>query len=163
MEKILISACLLGKPVRYDGKIKPFADSRLAGWKRQDRLMAFCPEVAGGLPIPRTPAEIQGAGGGEAVLAGTARVIDKTGRDVTEQFIKGAFLALEACRLHEIRTAILTDLSPSCGSTRIYNGRFVRETITGTGVTTALLRQHGITVFSQYQIPDPTKTDHRVL
>ena len=152
MEKILISACLLGQPVRYDGKIKPLRDDRLTVWKSQDRLVPFCPEVAGGLPIPRPPAEIQGHGGGKAVLTGAARVVDRTGRDVSEQFIKGAFLALEACRRHGIRTAILTDLSPSCGSTRIYNGQFNRETITGAGVTTALLRQHGIIVFSQYQI-----------
>ena len=161
MEKILISACLIGQPVRYDGKIKSLADNQLAIWKSQGRLIAFCPEVAGGLPIPRTPAEIQGHGGGEAVLAGTARVVDRTGRDVSEQFVTGAFMALEACRRHGIRTAILTNRSPSCGSTLIYNGQFSRETITGEGVTTALLRQHGIAVFSQYQIPDLTKTNHR--
>lgn len=162
MEKILISACLIGQPVRYDAKIKPLPDDRLAVWKNRDRLVAFCPETAGGLPTPRTPAEIQGSGGGVAVLTGTARVVDKTGKDVSEQFIKGAFLALEECRRHNIRIAILTDRSPSWGSTIIYNGLFLRQTITGTGVTTALLRQHGIIVYSQYQIPDPTETDHRI-
>ncbi|RJP76833.1 MAG: DUF523 domain-containing protein [Desulfobacteraceae bacterium] len=152
MDSILISSCLLGNPVRYDGKIKPLKNHLIEAWKQEGRLIAFCPEVAGGLPVPRPPAEIQGTGGGEAVPAGSARVIDNTGRDVSAQFIAGATMALELCRQHRIRVAILTDLSPSCGSTKIYNGEFAKETIIGVGVTTALLRKNGITVFNQYQI-----------
>jgi uncharacterized protein YbbK (DUF523 family) len=152
MDTILISSCLLGNPVRYDGKIKPLKNHLIETWKQEGRLIAFCPEVAGGLPVPRPPAEIQGTGGGEAVLAGSAKVIDRTGKDVSAQFIAGATMALALCRQHRIRVAILTDLSPSCGSTRIYNGKFSRETITGTGVTTALLQQNGIRVIDQHSI-----------
>ena len=148
MNKILISSCLLGNPVRYDGKIKPLQSRLIQLWKNEGRLIEFCPEVAGGLPIPRDPAEITGDGGGGSVLSGSAKVIDRSGKNVSAQFIAGANMALDLCKKYYIRVAILTDGSPSCGSTQIYNGKFSKEKVQGLGVTTALLQQYGIHVFN---------------
>lgn len=149
IDKILISSCLLGNPVRYDGKIKPLKNHLIQIWKNEGRLIEFCPEVAGGLPVPRDPAEITGDGSGRSVLTGSAKVIDGTGKDVSAQFIAGANMALDLCKKYHIRIAILTDGSPSCGSTQIYNGKFSREIVQGVGVTTALLQEYGIQVFSR--------------
>ncbi|MCP4389426.1 MAG: DUF523 domain-containing protein [Gammaproteobacteria bacterium] len=153
MKKLLISACLLGNPVRYDGRSKPQQHAGLADLVAQDRVIGFCPEVAGGLPIPRPPAEIQ-AGDGSAVLAGEARVTTGDGSDVTAYFLSGAQQALTLCQQHGIDIAVLTESSPSCGSSRIYDGNFSRNAIPGSGVTSALLRQHGVRVFSQLELDD---------
>ncbi len=139
--KILVSACLLGELVRYDGNSKQSLDKTLSLLVRQHRVIAFCPEVAGGLPTPRQAAEIQH----------DDRVTTDSGTDVTDEFIRGAQLALKLCRLHDIHVAVLTDLSPSCGNTQIDNGLFKRQQIDGEGITTRLLKQHGIQVFNQYQ------------
>lgn len=151
MKKLLISACLLGKPVRYDGKSKVFRHPGLAALVEQERVIAYCPEVAGGLPIPRPAAEIQ-AGDGAAVIAGQARVENQDGTDVTGYFLAGANQALALCRQHDIRVAVLTESSPSCGSSSIYDGSFGRKSIPGIGVSAALLREHGIHVFNQHQV-----------
>ncbi|MCG8690472.1 MAG: DUF523 domain-containing protein [Minwuiales bacterium] len=153
MEKILVSACLLGQKVRYDGGDKALAHPLLAAWAEAGRLVPICPEVAAGFPTPRPPAEIDGDGG-EAVLAGTARVLEQTGADVTALYRAGAEAALDLARRHRIRFALLTDRSPSCGSALIYNGGFADVTRAGVGVTTALLRRNGIRVFSEHRIDD---------
>jgi uncharacterized protein YbbK (DUF523 family) len=95
---VLVSACLLGERVRYNGADARCPAAVLAGWAAEGRLVPFCPEVAGGLGVPRPAAEIQGGDGG-AVLAGTAAVRTKDGRDLTPQFLRGARLALEQARL----------------------------------------------------------------
>ncbi|HBF30641.1 2-thiouracil desulfurase family protein, partial [Rhizobium sp.] len=87
MDKILISACLMGRPVRYDGKGKPLHHAAIVRWQEEGRLVVFCPEQAGGLPTPRPPAEIENGGSGDDVLQGHARVLEVTGGDVTDQFI----------------------------------------------------------------------------
>jgi uncharacterized protein YbbK (DUF523 family) len=153
MNKLLISACLLGDPVRYDGQGKRLRHAGLDGLIEEGRVIGFCPEVAGGLPVPRPPAEIQ-VGGGDAVLAGKACVVTGNGEDVSEYFIAGARQALALCREHGIRVAVLTDRSPSCGSSLIYDGNFSRQPISGSGVTAALLRRQGIAVFSQHRLDD---------
>ncbi|MCP4075215.1 MAG: DUF523 domain-containing protein, partial [Gammaproteobacteria bacterium] len=114
MQKILISSCLLGEAVRYDGKHQCQHHKVLKEWINQHRVISFCPEVAGGLPVPRVAAEILG-GDGTDVLSGRAKVMDKTGKNVTEVFIKGAHSALSACNQHHIKLAILARRSPSCG------------------------------------------------
>ncbi|WP_289007891.1 DUF523 domain-containing protein [uncultured Thermomonospora sp.] len=149
MEKILVSSCLLGRSVRYDGRDKRRDDAILHRWQAEGRLVPYCPEVGGGLPVPRRPAEITGPGGGPAVLDGTARVLTDTGQDVTAAFLAGAQRALEAARRAGARLAILKESSPSCGITRIYDGSFTGRLSPGIGVTTALLERHGITVFSE--------------
>ncbi len=151
--RILVSACLLGEPVRYDGRCKELEYPQLDELLKQDRVIGFCPEVAGGLPVPRDAAEIQ-TGDGYAVLDRLARVISSNGRDVTDSFLQGAHQALALCQQHAIRVAVLTELSPSCGSSQIYDGSFNRIRIHGVGVTTALLERHGISVFNPSQIGD---------
>ncbi len=151
MKKILVSACLLGNPVRYDGRSKALDNSDLDALLAQDRIISFCPEVAGGLPVPRAAAEIQ-AGDGNAVIARQAQVKARDGTDVTDYFLAGAQQALALCREHDITVAVLTESSPSCGSGQVYDGNFNRSAVSGSGVTTALLRQHGIKVLNQHQL-----------
>ena len=159
--RILVSACLLGEPVRYDGRCKELEYPQLDELLKQDRVIGFCPEVAGGLPVPRDAAEIQ-TGDGYAVLDRLARVISSNGRDVTDSFLQGAHQALALCQQHAIRVAVLTELSPSCGSSQIYDGSFNRIRIHGVGVTTALLERHGISVFNPSQIGDAINRLNRV-
>ncbi|MGK4476563.1 DUF523 domain-containing protein [Aeromonas molluscorum] len=139
--RVLVSACLLGQPVRYDGQSKGIISDWLASLGAEGRVLAFCPEVAGGLPTPRPPAERQG----EQVRTGN-------GLDVTAEFDRGAELALALCLREGIRFALLKEGSPSCGSGRIYNGHFEGVSVPGEGKTTALLRRHGILVFSEEQL-----------
>ncbi|MCE8016613.1 DUF523 domain-containing protein [Halomonas sp. MCCC 1A17488] len=153
MEKVLVSACLLGRRVRYDGGAKSLASEILAQWQAEGRVISVCPEVDAGLPTPRAPAEII-AGDGGGVLAGSAQVVDRGGVDLTEVFRQGASLALQLCRKHAIKVAVLTEYSPSCGSTQVYDGSFSGEKRAGAGVTAALLRQHGVQVFGQQDIAE---------
>jgi uncharacterized protein YbbK (DUF523 family) len=153
MIRILISACLLGEPVRYDGQTVGVNDPMLLRWQKERRLVSICPEVAGGLSVPRERAEILD-GDGNGVLAGTARVVDRSGEDITVFFIKGAQHVLETARSKNIGIAILTEKSPSCGSTMIYDGRFSGVRRPGSGVTAAHLEQNGIRVFSQHRISE---------
>ncbi|GGT09605.1 DUF523 domain-containing protein [Nonomuraea spiralis] len=153
MQRILVSACLMGRRVRYDGGAKTSADAVLAGWREEGRLVVVCPEVTGGLPVPRPAAEIEGGAGGAAVLSGAARVLASDGSDVTAEFVAGARAALETARSAGIRLAVLKEGSPSCGALAVYDGTFGGRRVAGRGVTTALLEAHGIRVFSEEQIP----------
>ncbi|MFC4706466.1 DUF523 domain-containing protein [Paraburkholderia caffeinitolerans] len=151
-QKILISACLLGSPVRYNGAAKTLVHPTLEAWRREGRIVSVCPELSGGFGVPRPAAEIARAESGEAVLVGTARVVDVAGADVTALFLAGAQAALELAREHDCRFALLIDGSPSCGSRFIYDGSFSGQRRAGAGVTAALLRQHGIEVFADSEI-----------
>ncbi|MCK2217878.1 DUF523 domain-containing protein [Actinomadura sp. ATCC 31491] len=154
MEKILVSACLMGRRVRFDGGAKTSQSALLAGWREEGRLVPFCPEVSGGLPVPRPAAEIEGGAGGAAVLAGEARVVTADGSDVTEAFVEGARAALEAARSAGVRLAVLKEGSPSCGSLAVHDGGFQGRRVPGQGVTTALLERHGIRVFSEERLAE---------
>lgn len=151
MEKILVSACLLGDKVRYNGSSLTINDEELHWILTTFEVIPFCPEVASGLPIPRSPAEIS-TGTGSDVLTGLADVVTIDNLNIRESFVRGAHLALEKCLTHQIRYALLTDASPSCGSTKIYDGKFNGTQKNGQGVTTALLQQHGIIVVGQHNI-----------
>lgn len=151
MEKILVSACLLGRRVRYDGDAKTISSKILSQWQAEGRVVSVCPEVDAGLPTPRLPAEII-AGDGASVLAGSAQVVDHGGENLTEAFLRGASLALQLCQRYAIKVAVLTEHSPSCGSTHIYDGSFSGAKRPGAGVTAVLLRQHGVRVFGQHEI-----------
>ena len=151
MEKILISGCLLGLDVRYDNKIQPVENNILLEWQQEGRLVVVCPEVEGGLLVPRPPAEIV-EGSGEDVLNGTAGILNERGEDVTAAFIRGAQISLDLVKRFSVRVAILKEKSPSCGSTSIYDGSFSRKRIPGQGVTVALLRKNGVAVFSEKNI-----------
>ena len=151
MRKILVSACLLGRPVRYDGRALSVTQGILANWLEEGRIISVCPEVDAGMSVPRSPAEIIN-GDGTDVLAGAARVVDSAGQEVTTFFQRGARMALSLCREHNVALAILTQSSPSCGSSNIYDGTFSRNKIAGVGVTAALLVANAIPVFSQHEI-----------
>ncbi len=140
--KILISACLLGERVRYDGKINKLNHKLIDSWLAQGWLLSSCPEVCGGLATPRPAAEIQQDG----------LIKTQYGEDVTDAFKKGAEHTLALALKFNIKVAILTEKSPSCGSSQIYNGRFERSLIDGQGLTTQLLRAHGIQVFNQFEL-----------
>ena len=150
LPKVLVSACLLGQPVRYDGRDSGHPDL-LRRWQAEGRVVALCPEVAGGLPTPRPPAEIPGGQGG-AVLDGQARVVTVEGEDVSAAFLTGARLALALVRQHGIRVAVLKSGSPSCGNRLTYDGTFSGVKVAGEGVTTALLRRAGVQVFSELEL-----------
>ncbi len=154
MQRVLVSACLLGQPVRYDGGTVVTEGGILARWQMEGRIVPMCPEMAGGLPVPRLPAEIHGEGGGAAVLRGAARVVEHHGHDVTDAFLLGAQRALEAAQEAGVQVAVLTERSPSCGSAFLYDGTFSSQLQPGEGVTAALLRRHGIRVFSQHQLEE---------
>ncbi|GAA1513691.1 DUF523 domain-containing protein [Sphaerisporangium rubeum] len=154
MERILVSACLMGRPVRFDGQAKTVHDALLATWRAEGRLVPFCPEVEGGLPVPRPPAEIEGGVGGPAVLAGSARILTAEGADVTRHFLAGAQAALAVARSMNLKLAVLKDGSPSCGTLRIHDGTFRGRVTPGSGVTAALLSVHGVRVFSEAHLAE---------
>lgn len=153
----LVSACLLGLSTCYHG-----GHNRSAALQylcRRCRVIPLCPEQLGGLPTPREPAEIRG-GDGYAVLREKARVIDKTGKDVTLQFLRGAAAALRLARLYRVKGAVLKSGSPSCGAGRIYDGSFSGRYRTGDGITAALLKLHGIPVCNENSLT-PVKSVSR--
>ena len=152
MQKILVSRCLLGHRVRYDGGASgPF--DQLQQWIAEGRVVALCPEVAGGLPTPRAAAEIPG-GQGTQVLDGHARVITTEGEDVSAEFLSGAQQALALVQQHAIRIAVLKANSPSCGNLQTYDGTFGGVKVSGEGVTAALLKRHGVQVFSELELAE---------
>lgn len=153
MEKILISACLAGDLVRYDGQKVPLSEKWLETLFQKGFLYKYCPEVAGGMSTPRPPAEIIG-GTGRDVLSGCAVVRNMHGDDVTKHFIAGAERALSIVRTHQIRVALLKERSPSCGSSCIYDGSFTSSLIEGAGVTAELLANRKVKVFSEIQIQE---------
>ena len=162
MEFILVSACLLGQPVRYHGGSAPCESAVLKRWEQEGRLVVICPEVAGGLPIPRPPSEIAQEAGGANVLAGTAIVVGTTGQDVTREFVHGAGQALATARRHGIRLAILKEGSPSCGSGYTHDGQFRGMHVPLPGVTAALLLQEGLRVFSEAQLDEAERFLHQL-
>ena len=133
---ILVSACLLGVPCRYDGS--GAADARVLALAKRYHLIPVCPEQLGGLPTPRPPAERVGE-----------RVLTIGNADVTDAFLRGAQETLRLARLFGCKTAILKARSPSCGAGQIYDGTFTGTLVSGHGVTAALLEQNGITVFTE--------------
>ncbi|MBE6590349.1 MAG: DUF523 domain-containing protein [Ruminococcaceae bacterium] len=136
MKSILVSACLLGVPCRYDAQSKPCKE--VCALSQKYHLIPVCPEVLGGLPTPRIPCEIVGE-----------RVMSRDGRDVTENYRAGATKALELARINGCDTAILKERSPSCGCGNIYSGRFDGSLVNGDGVTAALLKENGIRVLGE--------------
>lgn len=135
---ILVSACLLGCPCRYDGTAK--ADPRVLALMERHTLIPVCPEQLGGLPTPRLPSERREGG-----------VFDRGGKDVTAQYRQGAEEVLRLARLYGCTHAVLKERSPSCGSGQIYNGSFSHVLVPGSGVAAELLAQNGITVLGESQ------------
>ena len=135
---MLVSACLMGRPTRYDGRLSP--NLELVELLRGRNFLAVCPEQLGGLATPRTPADIVG-GDGRDVLAGRARVVDREGRDVTGPFVRGAEVVLDVARRLGVRRCFLKDRSPSCGVHPFCSGDVNRP---APGVLAALLRESGL-------------------
>lgn len=135
---ILVSACLLGCPCRYDGTAK--ADPRVLALMERHTLIPVCPEQLGGLPTPRLPSERREGG-----------VFDRGGKDVTVQYRQGAEEVLRLARLYGCTHAVLKERSPSCGSGQIYNGSFSHVLVPGSGVAAELLAENGITVLGESQ------------
>ena len=139
MDKLLISACLLGSSCRYDGKSKPAA--KIDALREKYELVPVCPEQLGGLPTPRTPSERLGE-----------CVVMADGTDVTAEYQKGARAALALYRREGCIAAVLKERSPSCGSGEIYDGTFSHTVISGDGVTADLLKQNGIKVYGETEL-----------
>lgn len=147
MVKVLVSACLLGAPVRYNGRDKRCEHPVLARWLAEGRVVSACPEVLGGLGTPRPPSEI-------VRLDGRRRVMANDRRDVTTAFETGAAVALQETLRSDVRIALLKEGSPSCGTTWVYDGTFTGTRVPGEGVAASLLRSRGVRVFSEAQIEE---------
>jgi uncharacterized protein YbbK (DUF523 family) len=141
-ERALVSACLLGRACRYDGRHNADGALQRALAARGLVALPFCPEEHGGLGTPRPPAWIEG-GDADAVLDGRARVVTEAGRDVTGEFLAGARGALALVREHGVRHAFLKERSPSCGVRSTHVGGAL---VAGPGVTGALLAREGVHV-----------------
>jgi uncharacterized protein YbbK (DUF523 family) len=148
---ILVSSCLAGLEVRYNGTHS--LDNKIRKLIEENRAITICPELLGGFSTPREPAEIIG-GNGEDVLDGKAKVVEKSGRDVTALYIKGAYATLKKAKEVKAAIVVLKEYSPSCGSSMIYNGKFKGKKIIGNGVTTALLKRNGLQVISEEYFTD---------
>ena len=143
---ILVSACLLGTPCRYDGASKPVDAVRAL--QEKYTLIPICPEVLGGLPTPRTPSEIIGT-----------RVMMRDGRDVTENYRRGAEEALRTALENGCALAILKEKSPSCGNGKVYDGSFTGTLTDGDGITAAYLKAHGIRVVGEHEIDSDIQSE----
>ncbi len=134
---ILVSACLLGEPCRYDGKSKPI--EKVIALSKEHNLIPVCPERDGGLSIPRNPCERIGD-----------KVLTKEGKDCTKEYQKGAAIALDLCKKHNCKYAILKLNSPSCGCRGVYDGTFTRTLVENKkGVAAELLTKNGIIVLGE--------------
>lgn len=131
----IVSACLCGEKTRYDGKV--FVSDKIKRLVDEGKAITVCPEVLGGLKVPRLPCEIK-----------NSRVINIASDDKTEHFVDGAFKTLEIAKKYGIKKAILKEYSPSCGSKYIYDGTFTKTLIPGQGITTRLLQLNDIEVIS---------------
>ena len=147
---LLVSACLCGIACRLDGGHHLHPGVRAL--RHHFRLVPVCPEQLGGLATPRSPAEITG-GGGEEVLEGTARVLTRTGEDVTESFVRGARQAAAVGEFVAAAGALLKARSPSCGVGTTYDGTFTLTLRRGSGVTAALLARSGLMLWTEEELP----------
>ncbi|MDR3294243.1 MAG: DUF523 domain-containing protein [Clostridiales Family XIII bacterium] len=142
--KILVSECLYGgRAVRYDGRDASLSDPRFLRWKEEGRLIPVCPEVSGGLPVPRPAAQRAGE-----------RVLTCAGKDVTKEYTAGAQAALRLAKEHDVVFAVMKQDSPSCGSKFIYDGTFTGTKTPGQGMAAAYLRDAGFTVFGEEDLDE---------
>lgn len=147
--KILVSACLAGINCRFDGKNK--LNKKIKKMVEEGKAVCVCPEELGGLLNPREPSEILNATGKD-VLAGKAKVISRKGKDITLNFITGAYKVLEIAKKNKIKKAILKTKSTACGKGLIYDGSFKGKLREGDGVTCALLLDRNIKVITEKDI-----------
>ncbi|BCN30673.1 DUF523 domain-containing protein [Anaeromicropila herbilytica] len=138
---ILVSACLLGIPCRYDGSDKEILD--VVNLKEKHNLIPICPEELGGLTTPRDPSEIR-----------DGKVYSKMGIDVTKEFEAGARKILEIAKEYHCELAILKERSPSCGYGKVYDGTFQGKLVDGSGKAAELLAKEGIKVIGESKVKD---------
>ncbi len=138
---LLVSACLLGVNCRYDGK-NGYREEILQ-LKKHFQLVPVCPEQLGGLETPRKPSEIR-----------AGAVVTSEGKDVTDNFKRGARECLKLAQLFQCEYGVLKERSPSCGYGTIYDGTFTGTKISGNGVAAGLLTEHGVTVFGESRIQE---------
>lgn len=139
--RVLASACLLGEPCRFDGTAR--ACEGLEALSAVAELVAVCPEVAGGLPVPREPSELSGG-----------RAITRSGVDVTDAFARGAEEAVRCARENGCDYALLKERSPSCGRGDVYDGTFSGTLSKGDGIAAAQLVAAGVEVFGESRIEE---------
>lgn len=144
----MVSRCLLGEKCNWrgEGKLSPLV-ARILG-EQDERVIPVCPECLARLGTPRDPAEIFG-GTGEDVLDGKCLVMNRRGKDVTEEFLAGAEAVLSIAQGEKVRMFIGCDKSPSCGCGMIHDGSFSSQLRDGNGVTVALLKRNGIEVVGE--------------
>jgi len=148
-EIILVSACLAGINCKFDNDMKK--NDKIVRLLLEGRAIPLCPEILAGFKTPRPAMEIIN-GDGKDVLESRANVMDKNGNDYTKKIIEGARKVLKVVKILNIRKAILKSKSPSCGKDLIFDGTFNGNLIKGDGVLTALLKKHGIKVYSEKEI-----------
>ena len=157
--KILVSSCLLGEDVKYDGGNNSVALNPKVSFSLKELFMdilceneiySFCPEVSGGLKTPRTPAEI--------VKRDKPFIVQtQNGEDVTINFLLGAKKALDLCMEEGIKVALLKANSPSCGNIKTYDGTFSNTLIDSQGLTAKLLKENEIEIFNEEQLQELAK------
>ena len=141
METLLISACLMGCNCKYNGGNNALPAAAVEQLRRRFRLIPVCPELAGGLPVPRVPSERRGE-----------RVVSRDGRDVTAAFRQGAGIAAALAGRFGARKALLKSNSPSCGCGAVYDGSFTGVLRPGDGITTEYLKRHGLEIFTDFLV-----------
>ena len=144
--KLLISSCLLGQNVKYDGTNNCLDKKTLEELENKFELFGFCPEVSGGLETPRIPCEV--------VSQNPLKIINKIGNDKTIYFKNGANLTLELCKKEDIKLSLLKSNSPSCSNKQIYDGTFTSTKIDGLGVTAKLLKENEVAIYNESQIKE---------
>jgi len=143
---ILVSACLTGEKCRYNGK--DCSNLIIKKLKEKGKVVSVCPEVKGGLPVPRLSCEITG-GDGQAVLEGQARVVNAIGKDLTQELLAGSYAGLKLAKENKVRLAVLKSKSAACGVGKIFDGSFKEKLIKGNGILTALLMKENIRTISE--------------
>jgi len=141
---LLLSACLAGEKVRYDGNHNQI--EQLEQLQKDFNIFLVCPEVQGGMATPRIPSEI--------ISINPLKIQNEYGIDTTDFFLSGASIALDICKQHNIQIALFKAKSPSCGNNKIYDGTFTKTLIDGMGVTAAMLEHNNIKVFNETQIKE---------
>lgn len=143
MQSLLISACLMGTPCKYSGGSNALPPAVLARLRETYRLIPVCPELAGGLPVPRTPSERLGS-----------RVVTRSGQDVTAAFTRGAQLAVRLAARFGCSLALFKERSPSCGSGIIYDGSFTGRLVPGSGLAAEALAARGVKLLGESRLEE---------
>lgn len=146
MEILLVSACLLGIRCRHNGWHQE--NKKIIGLRERHILLPVCPEQLGGLPTPRPTTEFK-MGDGIDTIEGSENLVNKQGKNLSREFLRGADETFRICKMFNIKKAVLKDNSPSCGSSFVYRNGIL---VSGEGVTSALLRKQGVSVFSELEI-----------